>query len=468
MDQSKPEDLGSNEVRSKFLSKCTDVINLISTGYRILTNDYFPRNYSLQDVMAYTISYSSDGKHFHGESICTSPDLTFVNTYPDDSPQVDLNDVISDYIVRMPLHTELIMNSEDFLRDKNYRIAIIEADTAVESLIYKILMNHYKQDQNIPDGEFKTAFIKQLEKNRIDDNKQWLRLISSQIVDGDEWKTWKSECHDIRNDVIHHNKKASKIEAENALSAAKVFIEILKQHLYDENDWLNEGKAFSSDKERAIQYLKNSIGKKESSEAYFHLGNIYLQHRNYDLAIHYYEEALKLVESPDCYFNLGRAYEEQKIYNQAIINFDKSIELQFEVTHPTANPYYRKFIIMTREGLKDYDLDAIIDLLRVLYDIFPNYEEFSHNLVVTYDMKKDHRSALPYINKLVELSPENPNHYFKRSIYEIISGEKEKALDDIEKTLSLDKRFKELITKEHLFDVLKNDERYKSIMNKRY
>jgi tetratricopeptide (TPR) repeat protein len=415
--------------------------------------------------MAYIISYSNDGSTFQHRSTNTSPNVTFQTTYPDDSPLVDVNDIVSDYVMRIPLHTVLIMNSEDFLKDKNYRIAILEADTAVESLIYTILMNYYSRNENIPEGEFKTTFIKQLEKNRIDDNKQWLRLISNEITGGNQWAKWKSYCHDVRNDVIHHNKKPTKEEVETAISAAKEIIEVLKNHLYDADDWLNEGKAFSSNNELAIQYLWKSIKKKKSLQAYFHLGNMYLKNRDYESAIKYYEEALKFEDSPDCYFNIGRAYEEQEIYDLAMKNFDKAIDLGFEITHPTANPYHRKFIILTREGLEHYDLDAIVKVLKVLFEVFPNRTEICHNLIVTYNRKKDYDSALAYANTLIDLAPDNPHNYLERAIFEVKTGQKEKALDDIEKMASLDSIFKELVVSDPVFDILKNEERYKEILN---
>lgn len=127
LDEQKTDDFVSEETRGKYLSKCADVINLISAGYRILTNDYFPKTYTQQDFMAYSFSYSIDGLTFQGETTCTGSNVSFRSSYPDDSPHVDINDIISDYVVKMPLHTELIMNGEDFLRDKNYRIAFMPA-----------------------------------------------------------------------------------------------------------------------------------------------------------------------------------------------------------------------------------------------------------------------------------------------------------------------------------------------------
>lgn len=141
-----------------------------------------------------------------------------------------------------------------------------------------------------------------------------------------------------------------------------------------------------------------------------------------------------------------------------------TLDLKYEVSHPHANPFYRKFLILTRKDLDHYDVDAILKVLRVLLEIFPNYEELSYNLVATFDLKKDYKSALPHVNKLIELSPDNPNYYFKRSDYEIKLGEIDKALDDIEKAVNLDKRYKEFGMGEASFDVLKNNERFKSII----
>ena len=91
--------------------------------------------------------------------------------------------------------------------------------------------------------------------------------------------------------------------------------------------------------------------------------------------------------------------------------------------------------------------------------------EICHNLIVTYNRKKDYDSALTYANTLIDFAPDNPHNYLERAIFEVKTGKKEKALDDIEKMASLDPSFKELVVSDPVFDILKNEERYKEILN---
>ena len=86
--------------------------------------------------------------------------------YPDDSLRIDINDFLK-YAKDIRLHTELIINAEDFLMEENYKMSIIEADIAIESIIYSILEKFYRPVTM--DTQVREVFLKELLKNRIDE-----------------------------------------------------------------------------------------------------------------------------------------------------------------------------------------------------------------------------------------------------------------------------------------------------------
>ena len=208
-------------------------------------------------------------------------------------------------------------------------------------------------------------------KKRVDDVTKYLTIISPTISNGKEWSNWKEKCHEMRNSIIHKHKKPEKNEAQDALSSAKEFLELLKDFLYDENDWLLEGKAFIHNRTLAKEYFTKSVTKKPNPNAYYYLGNIDYEDLKYDTARHYYQEALKCAEHAFFYYNIGNCDVAQQRYEDAIKNYDFAINLNFELRYLYHNPYYQKYLVLTQQNL-EYTPNDIINLLNVLLNAFPH------------------------------------------------------------------------------------------------
>ena len=89
---------------------------------------------------------------------------------------------------------------------------------------------------------------------------------------------------------IHINEDINEEEAKNALLSAKELVELLKDFLYDEEDWILEATAFINDREKAKRYLKKSLSVKPHPDAYYYLGHIEFEAKNYDIAIKHYKD----------------------------------------------------------------------------------------------------------------------------------------------------------------------------------
>lgn len=128
----------------------------------------------------------------------------------------------------IPLAENLILNTYSYLDQGNYRLAIIEAETAFESAIHRHLQNYFGKDSKM------FSDIKQLNKKYGFDN-----LIRSQkirpafngkrFIQGDsEYDDWKQKVAKQRNSLVHGSKpSATKQEGVDAVSAIEEALSFL-------------------------------------------------------------------------------------------------------------------------------------------------------------------------------------------------------------------------------------------------
>ena len=145
--------------------------------------------------------------------------------YPEKSLKIDINDFLK-YDENIWLHTDLIINAEDFLLEKNYRMCVIEANSAVETILFKVIAKHYNV---FPANIKKEVSLNDLQKKRINDLNDYHILIDPNITNGKKWSDWKDKCQDLRNDVVHKRQKPDMNEADKALSSAKVPYRIIEK-----------------------------------------------------------------------------------------------------------------------------------------------------------------------------------------------------------------------------------------------
>jgi tetratricopeptide (TPR) repeat protein len=257
----------------------------------------------------------------------------------------------------------------------------------IYTLIYlsNIIEKHYNKFPTNVQNEFSLNEILEM---WLDDLKKYLKYVSPKITSLAEWGNWREKCHKLRNEVVHKRKKPDVNEAQNALYSSKILLEILKTFSYNEEDWILEAIAFIHDKEKAKHYFNNSILVKPHPDAYYYLGHIEFEAKNYDIAINHFREGVKLINDPffkpHFYFYMGKCYEDQRLYNEAIKEYDESISLieqadkekrNFLIRHPHNNPYYRKYMILTKQNLK-YKSNDMVKLFNALLEVFHRNSEF--------------------------------------------------------------------------------------------
>ena len=166
--------------------------------------------------------------------------------------------------------------------------------------------------------------------------------------------------------------------------SAKELVELLKDFLYDEEDWILEAIAFINDREKAKRYLKKSISVKPHPDAYYYLGHIEFEAKNYDIAIKHYKDGLNLFNHSFFNFYMGKCYENQGLHKDAVEQYNKTIKAieqsdkanrKFLLRHPHNNPYYQKYLIVTKQKL-DFKPSDMINLFNGLLEVFPSNTEF--------------------------------------------------------------------------------------------
>ena len=122
------------------------------------------------------------------------------------------------------LDQSLIVNAEDYYLFENYRIAIIEIQSAVEYAMSQ-LINRYHNKLGTSLSQ-----IDEILKLRLDDLKKELNIIVPQITSGKVWMAWRSSCYEVRNSVVHKGYLPTKSEARLALDTGKRFVDLLNSN----------------------------------------------------------------------------------------------------------------------------------------------------------------------------------------------------------------------------------------------
>lgn len=200
--------------------------------------------------------------------------------------------------------------------------------------------------------------------------------------------------------------------------------------------YLNAGKP-----DEAIEPLKTLLTKKKSADVYVRLGEIYfnkgvdamnkfMDSNNQEdslQAISYYEEAITVLEdgrksfpeNADILLLLSNAYIKANKIDVAKDAFKAGVEQDPE------NKYYRYNYGVLLLGANDFQ--GAIDQFSKAIEIDPEYQNAVYNLAVTYvkwgakmqeemiakgedndQYKEKYKAALPYLEKYLELKPDEP------------------------------------------------------------
>ncbi len=196
-----------------------------------------------------------------------------------------------------------------------------------------------------------------------------------------------------------------KSQGENYSSINEQFTLQLLQQKIHKNKKINSELA---------HYNKNIQANPDNWEAYFNRGRIYEKRGKLELAIADFSKVIELDKQHSyAYFERASIYEKQEKWDLAIADFSKLIEL-----HPKTTSYY---------------------------DLRAN----------SYQKQEKWDLALADYNKAIKIKPKFAGSYFKRGLFLIEIGNKQKGIQDIEKAAELSKAEGNTIFYKMIMDELK-------------
>lgn len=451
------------------LEVCAASINKISTGYRLGLREYFPRNFTKNDILGFEISYSPDSNIFYYTSKrAAEGSNSFLTGNINPHKNFRINQIITDYIDNIPLNLELIINAEDFYRENNYRMAVIEIETAVEFVISKLIENNFS---DLVDKKIKDLFVNDLLKKRVEDKKPYLNAVSMKIAGTLEWNMWKKDCHEIRNDVIHKNKNPSQEEARKAIDAGKKFIELAKNYFYNSTELMYEGLMLylSNNLTEGKKYLDQSLVKDPNNhKAMSILAEIYGEEKKYYKSICFFKQAINIKDDAEYYFGLGNIYRNMKLTVYALDNYNTSISKGYIINDSEFNPQRYKVEILMDKGMdkgtfESSDLKEIVNCFHSIEAYFPFNYEIKFNIGYTYYLMNENRKGIEFLSESIKLFPNFYLSFYFRSCCKIKKGEINSSLDDLEKSIKLNKNIIAHAIKNRDFFVLKDNARFHSL-----
>jgi len=215
------------------LHEALRIINRVIEISRVVVDEFFLYKVVDADIAKYDVKgFGADGQVIKGSSsIQYTPGLTTIISEDKTFYHFDKSPKILEILCsgeEIPLEKGLIRNALDYLLSENFRSAIIEAQTAVETTIKKII--HLGMIKNGKDTkEIENLFEKTGFKNIVNDHLS--KYIKSKFDEDNEiYRDWWNNCYGLRNKVAHEGLYPVKLQAESAIKAAKNTISFLEEN----------------------------------------------------------------------------------------------------------------------------------------------------------------------------------------------------------------------------------------------
>ncbi|MDP3062458.1 MAG: hypothetical protein Q8O40_04475 [Chloroflexota bacterium] len=121
----------------------------------------------------------------------------------------------------LPMSRTLFLNAQREELFENYRLAVVEAETAFETLVDEVISQHYKATET-PISKIEGILgcgLENLLKDHIP------KCCGEPFFNTTEHKAWKEDLYDLRNKVVHDGASADAVQARKALQAGANAVE---------------------------------------------------------------------------------------------------------------------------------------------------------------------------------------------------------------------------------------------------
>ena len=125
----------------------------------------------------------------------------------------------------VPIIEVLLLNAHRALVFEDYRLAVVEAETAFEVALDQVITQHYRSKNRTATEieQILGAGLKNLIKQHI------AQATAKNFAATEEYKIWKEKLYDVRNAVIRDGRDVDPDEARRAVKAAENAISWLRK-----------------------------------------------------------------------------------------------------------------------------------------------------------------------------------------------------------------------------------------------
>lgn len=138
-------------------------------------------------------------------------------------------------------------------------------------------------------------------------------------------------------------------------------------------------------------------------------------------------------EYPDAYYNLGNVYRNQKQFDKAVIEYKKALEI---------NPRYAECHNAIGEVLLEKgNEEAAMECFKKAYEINPNFADCLFNLGKSYNNRNMLKEAIAQYRKAVELNPTYADFRLKLALVLKKTGLVDDAIEEFRQALSINANY---------------------------
>jgi len=186
-------------------------------------------------------------------------------------------------------------------------------------------------------------------------------------------------------------------------------------------------------------------------------GNYFSNQEKYEEALASYNWCLELKPNdPAILYNRGNTYYELGRYDEGLADYNRSLELRPDDPGTLHNRG------ITYDELERYD-EALADYNRSL-KLRPDNAHTLHNRGITYLHLKRYDDAITDFKHSLELRPDDPSSLYNVACLFSIQGKSDDALVYLEKAITLDKKYKEKAKTDEDFANIRDDPRFKKLI----
>ena len=195
------------------------VINRIIDVYRYTKGEFFLERIPRTELRRLQIMTKLDNGQLDSEVIMREPQgagvtLARFADIPSEAARIlESGD-------ELPVHSILLLNARRERFFENYRLAIVEAETAFEVYVDTIIVSHYRRE-GLSEAEITSkldAGLKNLLKDHIP------KVCGEHFVGTAEHSDWEKKAYHRRNAVVHDGASADDLGAEEAITCVEAAI----------------------------------------------------------------------------------------------------------------------------------------------------------------------------------------------------------------------------------------------------